>query len=69
MSENYVLHYTSADGPGPNATWSVYSEEYGHPDADEPIDGTQRHVSTHATEGEADAEARRLQRAAQRTVR
>src|SRR5690606_7809848 len=57
----YVLHYTSADGPG-ESTWSVYREWYESPASEEPIEGSQTFVSTHATESEADAEARRLQR-------
>jgi hypothetical protein len=57
----HALHYISADGPGDTATWSVYREQYVTPDDDEPIDGSQEYVSTHPTEREADAEARRLQ--------
>ena len=59
-SEPYVLHYTSQDYPV-GETWSVYREQYVSRDHDEPIDGSQEHISTHATEAEADAEARRLQ--------
>jgi hypothetical protein len=59
--EGHTSYYTSADGPGPDATWSVYREKYASPDAAEPIDGTQEHVSQHPTEELADAEARRLQ--------
>lgn len=62
----YVLHYTSADGPGPDASWSVYSEQYPTPDAAEPITGSTRWESGHLTEAEADAEARRLQEASNR---
>lgn len=58
---NYLVHYTSADGPGNDATWSVYREEYVNLDAPEPIDGATTHVSTHATESLADTEAHRLQ--------
>ena len=58
----YRLHYTSADEPGPGATWSVYVEEYVDPADHEPIDGSQRWVSRHDTEAEAYAEAVRLQR-------
>jgi hypothetical protein len=58
----YTLHYWSADGPGPDATWSVYREQYANFEDDEPIDGTQEHVSQHATEEEAQLEAIRLQR-------
>jgi hypothetical protein len=58
----YTLHYISADAPGDSATWSVYREEYVSIDHDEPIDGSQKHVSTHPTEDEANAEAHRLQR-------
>ncbi len=57
----YDLYYTSADGAGPNASWSVYVESYLSEDHDEPIEGTTHWVSSHATEAEADAEARRLQ--------
>jgi hypothetical protein len=57
----YTLHYVSADGPGPDATWSVYREQYESPHADEPIDGTGEHVSTHPSEDEARTEADRLQ--------
>ena len=60
-AEPYTLHYISADAPGDEATWSVYRERYISRDHDEPIDGSQEHISTHATEAEADAEARRLQ--------
>lgn len=57
----YTVHYTSADGPGEDSTWSVYREEYPSPEAHSPIDGSQEHVSTHATQAEADREAARLQ--------
>lgn len=57
----YLLHYTSADRPGDDSPWSVYSELYVHPEDNDPIEGTARLVSTHPTEAEADAEARRLQ--------
>lgn len=63
----YILHYTSADGPGDDATWSVYKEQYVNADADEPIDGAGEHVSTHPTEAEARAEAQRLQEASNGT--
>jgi len=60
----YTLHYWSAD-VGTDArglhTWSVYSEQYLTPQHDEPIDGSQRLLSTWPTEAQADAEARRLQ--------
>lgn len=58
----YVLHYTSADGPGEDATWSVYREEYESIAAEEPIEGSQVKVSTHPSEDEADTRAIRLQR-------
>lgn len=58
----YVVHYTSADRPEPNTTWSVYREEYADITDEEPIDGTQVWISAHLTEAEADAEASRLQR-------
>lgn len=61
----YALHYVSQDCPS-GATWSVYREQYVSRDHDEPIDGSQEHVSTHATEADADAEANRLQAGAAR---
>lgn len=57
----YTLHYISADGPEPDSTWSVYREQYESIDSEVPIDGTQEHVSQHANQTEADAEAVRLQ--------
>ena len=62
----YVLHYVSADLDldRPNLlSWSVYREEYPSlADSDgDPIAGSTIRVSGHATEAEADAEARRLQ--------
>jgi hypothetical protein len=56
------VHYISADGPEPDATWSVYREEYAVGSPDEPIPGTTRRISTHPTEATANAEASRLQR-------
>lgn len=58
----HTLHYISADGPGDAATWSVYREQYVSPDAEEPIDGSQEHVSSHPSEDAANAESERLQR-------
>jgi len=55
----YVYYYTSGDLDG--TTWSVYREQYATANDSDPIDGTQERVSTHATEDEANAEARRLQ--------
>lgn len=60
IPDTYPLHYVSADGPGPDATWSVYVEQYLGEDS-EPVEGSSRMVSTHATEAEAYAEAQRLQ--------
>lgn len=57
----YVLHYTSADAPGPDAPWSVYREQYTDVEDEEPIDGSQEHVSTHPNEAAAYTEAMRLQ--------
>ncbi len=57
----HTLYYVSQDYPV-TGSWSVYREQYVHPDAEEPIDGTQTWVSTHATEAEAYAEQDRLQR-------
>jgi hypothetical protein len=57
----YVLYYVSADWPTTFGTWSVYREEYVTPDAPEPIDRSQTHISTHPSEEAAYAEARRLQ--------
>jgi hypothetical protein len=57
----YRLHYISADRQGDDSPWSVYVEEYAFPDDPEPLDGMTEHVSTHATEAEAEAEAARLQ--------
>lgn len=42
----YTLHYTSADGPGPDATWSVYAEDYTSILANEPIDGSTRLIES-----------------------
>lgn len=42
----YHLHYTSADGPGEDATWSVYVEDYARKGDAEPIDGSQRLVQS-----------------------
>lgn len=42
----YLSYFTSADGPGPNATWTVYSELYEEPDSDVPIDGSENVVAT-----------------------
>lgn len=61
VTEPYVLHYISADGPGESATWSVYREFYPSDGDESPIEGTQVHVSRHATEYVAAAEALRLQ--------
>lgn len=58
--DTYTLHYVSADGPGPDATWSVYREQYASPTASQPFDGTQEWVSQHASEAEANREASRL---------
>lgn len=62
----YVSQDVRSNADGTNFqvldTWSVYSEEY-HPDdwyAGEPIDGSQRHVSTHDSQSAAQNEARRL---------
>lgn len=46
---SYTLHYASADGPG-DATWSVYREQYASIEDEDPIDGSQEYVSTHADE-------------------
>lgn len=40
-----LSYFTSADGPGPHATWTVYAELYDEADSEEPIDGTQRVVA------------------------
>lgn len=56
----HTLHYWSDDGTAAG-TWSVYREQYASVDTDVPIDGTQEHVSQHASEVEAEAEAHRLQ--------
>lgn len=58
---DYVLHYTSADDGGSDATWSVYREVYPDRDSDTPIDGSQIRVSTWPSEKAADDEANRLQ--------
>lgn len=55
----YHLHYTSQDVDA--TTWSVYVEQYVNAEDAEPIDGSQRLVSTHANEAEADAQANLLQ--------
>jgi hypothetical protein len=60
----YVLHFTSADHPGPDSTWSVYREEYVNVYDDEPIEGSTVWISSHMNEAVADHEARRLQREA-----
>lgn len=61
MDDEYVLHYTSADGPGPEATWSVYREVYANFGDDAPIDGATEWVSKWPSEALADREASRLQ--------
>jgi hypothetical protein len=58
----YTLHYVSADGPGPGATYSVYREQYAERGDSEPIDGTQEFVSQHPNAHAAQAESARLQR-------
>lgn len=57
----YLSYYTSADMPGPASSWSVWSEWYESVDADEPIEGTSRHVSTHPDSDTADTMARHMQ--------
>jgi hypothetical protein len=59
----YVSQDVARDADGSNFhvldTWSVYSELYDDPEG-EPIDGSQRLVSTLPSEHEAEAEAHRL---------
>lgn len=58
----YTLHYASQDGPGADATWSVYSEQYESIDSPEPIDGSQVLVASGLPdEDAAHREARRRQ--------
>ena len=69
MATTITTYYVSqdvADGGEVLPTWSVYSEEW-EPEsweAGDPIDGSQRFVSTHESEAAADAEASRLYREA-----
>lgn len=63
-SEGWVLFYTSADGPEPDSPWSVYVEEYLHPDSDEPIPNTQQFVARFPSEDEAKNAMLRLQQQA-----
>lgn len=49
----YTLHYTSADGPESDASWSVYSEEYETIDSPEPIPGSTKHIASLPTEIQA----------------
>lgn len=63
LTTTYPLYYTSAERPGDDSPWTVYVEQYRDKDDAEPIDGSTERVSTHPTEAEADAEARRLQAA------
>lgn len=61
----YTLYYTSADGPGPDATWSVYSEQYEAIDSPEPIEGSTQLVAAGLiNEAIAEHVARVRQRAA-----
>lgn len=65
----YTLFYTSADGPGENATWSVYSEQYENIMSPEPINGSQEKIWTYPTEQEANDAASRYQRESYRKSR
>jgi hypothetical protein len=58
----YILFYISADGPGLDATWSVYRERYETIASPEPIEGSQEFVTRCPDEKSANAEARRRQR-------
>lgn len=64
----YRLYYVSADGPEPDASWSVYYELYASASDDEPIDGTQLFVDRLDSEGEAREYADILQRNDKRTT-
>ena len=65
MATTVTTYYVSQDVDDdrePLSTWSVYAEEW-EPEAlaaGEPIDGSQRLVSTHESEDAAHAEASRL---------
>jgi hypothetical protein len=61
MNQPYPLHYISADGPEPDATWSVYREVYADIADAEPVDALTLHIGRYATESQAEAEAVRLQ--------
>ena len=54
----YRVYYTSADGPTDDGPWSLYSEEYESDTADEPIEGSGRHIASYPTEAEADIRCR-----------
>lgn len=56
----FRTYFASADDSGPDATWSVYVEDYTDSDCGTPVEGSCRKLSTHPTEAEADAEANRL---------
>lgn len=55
----YTHYYISAD-LGEEGTWSVYSEKYYEAEDDEPIDGSQKWMSSHPTFEEAQEESHRL---------
>lgn len=61
MNQPYPLHYISADGPEPDATWSVYREVYADVHDTEPVEALTLHIGSYATEARAQAEAERLQ--------
>lgn len=55
MPDTYVAYYVSADAPGQDVQWSVYSEHYRTPEySGEPIDGSQHLISTWPTEQAAE---------------
>jgi hypothetical protein len=67
LNEKRVLrYYTSADEPGDQSPWSVYSERYERAEDAEPIEGSWRYISRHPSQAEADAEANRLGQEQQR---
>jgi hypothetical protein len=55
-------YYTSADKPGPNSAWSVYSEDYARVDSPEPIEDSQKWIGSFMSEETADFVANRMGR-------
>ena len=60
--ERLYTHYYISEDLGDGGTWSVYSEKYSEAEDDEPIDGSQKWMSSHPTFEEAQEESHRLHR-------